>query len=212
MSSLPPGPQDGRGPWEAPTTDWRSAQVPPPPPGTTPPPGTPPSPGTQPRDPAAPQYDAGAVQTQSQPGWQPLVAQTSDARRVARLVVAGLLVVGWLRDELHVSAHAVPGLSLAWSLAGLAGLATLVLLVGGPQPRLATKWAWFWLLGVGPLGVAFLLLEPVPVWLRDALPARTRLTGGWAFLLMIAAGILASTLSGVGALLLHSWGWFGLVG
>lgn len=201
MTSLPPGSQDGRGPSEAPgvpAPDWRAAQTPPP----------------APYDPGPPAYDAGAQpwQTPSQPGWQPLVPQTSDARRVVRLVVAGLLVVGWLRDAWHVTPDAVPGLSLAWSLAGLAEIATLVLLVTGPQPRLATKWAWFWLLGVGPLGLAFLLLEPVPVWLREALPARSRLTGGWAFLLMVVAGLLSSTVHGLGAVLLGSWGSFGLHG
>lgn len=193
MTSQPTGPDDGRGPAHTPgAPDWRAAQTP------------------QPTfDPGPPAYDAGAQphQTWSQPGWQPLVPQTSDARRVVRVVVAGLVVAGWLRDTWHVSAHAVPGFSLAWSWAGIAGIATLVLLVAGPQPRLATKWAWFWLMGIGPLPLAFLLLEPVPVWLRDALPARQRLTGGWAFLIALAAGMLASMVHGVGGMLLSSWGW-----
>lgn len=198
MTSLPTGPTDGRGPSETPgAPDWRTAQAP------------------QPTfDPGPPAYDAGAqpYQTWSQPGWQPLVPQTSDARRVVRVVVAGLVLAGWLRDTWHVSPDVVPGLSLAWSWAGIAGLATFILLVSGPQPRLATKWAWFWLMGIGPLGMAFLLLEPVPVWLRDALPARQRLTGGWAFLITILVGIVASATNGFGAVLLDSWGWFGLHG
>lgn len=194
MSSLPTGPSDGPGPSETPgAPDWRAAQIP------------------QPTfDPGPPAYDAGAQpsQTWSQPGWQPLVPQTSDARRAARVVVAGLVVAGWLRSTWHVSPHLVPGLGLAWSAAGLAGIATLVLLVGGPQPRLATKWAWFWLMGLGPLPLAFLLLEPVPVWLREAQPVRQRLTGGWALLIAIAVGALASTTHGLARTLLSSWGWF----
>lgn len=202
MTSLPTGPGDGRVPSEPPAApDWRAAQVPPP--------GAQHYPGSAPYDPGTPPYEAGALpsQTQSQPGWQPLVPQTSDARRAVRLVVAGLLVAGWLRGTWHVSEHAFPGLSLAWSFAGFAGLATLILLIGGPQPRLATKWAWFWLLGIGPLSLAFLLLEPVPVWQREALPARNRLTGGWGFVIALVAGLVGSALHGVGGMLLSSWGW-----
>jgi len=61
-------------------------------------------------------------------------------------------------------------------------------LILGPQPRLATKWAWFWLAGGVPLlWFAFVVLEPVPLWRRTPAAARGRLTGGWAFLLSITA-------------------------
>jgi hypothetical protein len=63
-------------------------------------------------------------------------------------------------------------------------LVGLLLLIGGPEPRGATRWAWFWLMAVAPpLGfLAFLVisgfLSPRP---RTALGYR--LTGGKAFLL-----------------------------
>ncbi|MCW2843516.1 MAG: hypothetical protein JWN22_1432 [Nocardioides sp.] len=72
-----------------------------------------------------------------------------------------------------------------WVGSGLS-LVTLCLLVLGPEPWRATRWAWFWLLGIGfPLGmIAFLVLSgPTPL----PPPRRTsrRFTGGWAFLLML---------------------------
>ncbi|MFH5821368.1 hypothetical protein [Georgenia sp. AZ-5] len=70
----------------------------------------------------------------------------------------------------------------------MAALLSLGLLIGGPQPRLATKWAWFWLAVSTPLWTVFLLLEPVPVWSRSPAPVRERrLTGGWAFVLSLTA-------------------------
>ena len=75
-----------------------------------------------------------------------------------------------------------------WYPGGFAGVAALVWLILGPQPRLATKWAWFWLAGGVPLlWFAFVVLEPVPLWRRTPTAARGRLTGGWAFLLSITA-------------------------
>ena len=77
----------------------------------------------------------------------------------------------------------------------LAGLAVLLLLIGGPQPRLATKWAWFWLgIAVTPLWLAFVVLEPLPMWADRPQPAaRRRLTGGWAFLLsLVLAAVVTS--------------------
>lgn len=74
---------------------------------------------------------------------------------------------------------------VTWTAFGL-GLATFCLLIGGPEPWRATRWAWFWLLGsVFPLGmIAFLLLSgPTP--LPPPRNPRRRLTGGWAFLLAL---------------------------
>jgi hypothetical protein len=90
-----------------------------------------------------------------------------------------------------------------WYLGGLAGVAALLWLVLGPQSRLATKWAWFWLAGGAPvLWFAFVVLEPVPLWRRTPAAARPRrLTGGWAFLLSITA------VPFVGSVLMSWFGW-----
>jgi len=71
-------------------------------------------------------------------------------------------------------------------------LLTLGLVIGGPEPARATRWAWFWLIW-NPVGaLAFLLLSgPVP-----GLPAPRsprRLTGGWGLLLAL---LLAPALPG----------------
>ncbi|HEX7717368.1 MAG TPA: hypothetical protein VF416_08770 [Marmoricola sp.] len=72
----------------------------------------------------------------------------------------------------------------------------LVVLIGGPAPWRATPWAWFWWLW-NPVGVAaFLLLSgPFP-----GIPAPRRLdrrlTGGWAFLLMLVVTSLSFTVGG----------------
>lgn len=76
----------------------------------------------------------------------------------------------------------------------LAAFAVLILLIASPQPRLATKWAWFWLgCAITPLWLVFVVLEPLPLWANRPQPlARNRLTGGWAFLLGIVLATLAS--------------------
>jgi len=68
-----------------------------------------------------------------------------------------------------------------------AGVGVVLLLVAGPQPRVATRWAWFWLIGAGwPISLAFLLVEPTPLWRRDAVRAPVRpLTGGGGLLLTV---------------------------
>ena len=65
-------------------------------------------------------------------------------------------------------------------------LASFGLLVAGPKPRLATRWAWFWLFCVAPplSTLAFLLLGGSVVAGQREHRGR-RLTGGWAFLLSI---------------------------
>jgi hypothetical protein len=65
---------------------------------------------------------------------------------------------------------------------------TLFLLVGGPVPERATRWAWFWL-NSGPFGVlAFLLLSGPFPGVPAPRPGARRLTGGWAFLLSLVLG------------------------
>ncbi len=86
--------------------------------------------------------------------------------------------------------------ALGWGMLGTATFVTLLLLVFGPQPRWATKWAWFWLaIAVQPLWLVFVLFEPVPLWIKQPLaPAASRLTGGWAFLLALLIGPLTAWL------------------
>ncbi|GAA1391775.1 hypothetical protein GCM10009599_11120 [Luteococcus peritonei] len=72
------------------------------------------------------------------------------------------------------------------SLILLAAAGIVTLLLGGPEPRLATRWGWIWLLS-SPLtlvvALAFLL-----VGCRGHQPGRRRLTGGWAFVLKLLLG------------------------
>lgn len=76
----------------------------------------------------------------------------------------------------------------------LIALAVLVALtatiIASPEPRLATRWAWFWLVAyVWPAAVVYLLLEPTAAWRRASAraPGR-RLTGGWGFLIGLLLG------------------------
>lgn len=63
-------------------------------------------------------------------------------------------------------------------------------LFAGPEPRLATRWAWFWLgVHAWPAALAYVALEPTPVWDRRGLAApERRLTAGWAFLIGLLVG------------------------
>lgn len=74
---------------------------------------------------------------------------------------------------------------VVWSLYAVF-LSTLGLLVVGPEPWRATRWAWFWLLtsAAFPLtALAFLVLGgPTPLVPAPRERSR-RLTGGWAFIL-----------------------------
>lgn len=66
-------------------------------------------------------------------------------------------------------------------------LATLGLLIQGAEPSRATRWAWFWLFGlVPPLSFLGYLALGGPTGLFGApRPGPGRLTGGWAFLLVV---------------------------
>lgn len=95
------------------------------------------------------------------------------------------LTLEMLRRELHGW--------LAWC--GLAcGVGTLALLIGGPEPVRATRWAWFWLLGVWtPLGFLAYLVLGGPTGAVPSRPGSRRLTGGWAFLVtVLTMGLLSA--------------------
>lgn len=81
----------------------------------------------------------------------------------------------------------VPGWLAGASLVFL--LAVLLLLVHGPQPWRATRWAWFWLVALTPVGaMAYLLLAGPTTLVRAPRDPSRRLTGGWAFLLALVLG------------------------
>lgn len=69
-------------------------------------------------------------------------------------------------------------------------LLTILYLIASPPTWRATKWAWFWLLGVfPPVGILLFLAFGGPT--RVLPPPRTgarQLTGGWAFLLSLVLG------------------------
>lgn len=90
-----------------------------------------------------------------------------------RLPATEATLVGW-----HVPS------ALAWPLILLA-VGSVVVLVAGPGPWRATRWAWFWLMSLPVGSFAFLLLSgPTPGLPRPRDPRR-RLIGGWAFLLAL---------------------------
>ena len=107
---------------------------------------------------------------------QPGLRIRPDNRMSTSDPVLGFEVPDWLR--------------LGWLLLSLAALG---LLVRGPEPWRATRWAWFWWLG-NPMGTGLFLLLSGPV---PGIPAprdpRRRVTGGWSFLLMVvlASGAVA---------------------
>ncbi len=96
--------------------------------------------------------------------------------------------VGIVRDE-HRSGnfwetggwtlHGWPG-----TLIGLTFVATLLLLLGGPQPWRATRWAWFWIVLALPLlGAVAYVLFGGPFAAVPPNDRERRLSGGWAFLI-----------------------------
>ena len=79
--------------------------------------------------------------------------------------------------------------AMGWPAGGALAIAltTLGLLIAGPEPWRATRWAWFWLFGLAtPLGIlAYLALGGPTALAREPRPGAGRLTGGWAFLLSV---------------------------
>jgi len=90
-------------------------------------------------------------------------------------------------DSVDMAGWRLPGWAV-WLQLGLL-VATLATLICSPPPWRATRWAWFWLMGSGPIGLAayLVLAGPLP-YLPAPRPGARRLTGGWAFLLAIVLG------------------------
>lgn len=88
--------------------------------------------------------------------------------------------------------------AFGWEVAGLLAavmvalsLVTVLVLVTAREHWRATAWAWFWLiLLLPPLGALVYLLAGGPTGVRRPGPASGKLTGGWAFLLAVAASSL----------------------
>jgi len=110
---------------------------------------------------------------------------------VASEIAARSSAVRVVQTGVHSGVSFTSGI-FGWSVPSWVGavmlgvwLISLVVLVAGPEPWRATRWAWFWLGGT-PLGpLPFLLLSgPAPALPSPHHPAR-RMTGGWAFLLSL---------------------------
>ncbi|MFG2072433.1 hypothetical protein [Nonomuraea maritima] len=89
----------------------------------------------------------------------------------------------------------VPG---GWWIAGAWVLAFFVML--GSTPRLANRWAWFWLFTVGQIGALLhLVLEPRPLWRGpgEGTPRAKRVDGssGCGYSILLA---VVTTAAGVG--------------
>lgn len=96
----------------------------------------------------------------------------------------------------HVARAGSASSVIGWQLPGWFGVAYVLLLIGvlvllsGPRPWRATRWAWSWLvLLAGPVGIpaVLFLAGPTPP-LPAPQPGARRLTGGWAFLLALVIG------------------------
>ena len=75
---------------------------------------------------------------------------------------------------------------------------TLLLLVTGDPPWRATRWAWFWLMGmVPPLGIVLFLLLSGRTGRWPPRRPGEKLTGGWAFLIAFAVNSVVQTIGNV---------------
>ena len=123
-----------------------------------------------------------------------LVAPSSRAHLTVRVVLLVAVLAAVASALLRATPDGVPltgRLDAADAAVALAVLVVmLAMIVGGPDPRLATRWAWFWLVAYAwPAALTYLLLEPTAAWRRDPVAApRRRLTGGWGFLLGVLLG------------------------
>ena len=134
---------------------------------------------------------------------QPLAARRPRATRDEVTAVVGPDLGAQLQAQdpglevVHESFPLLPASSLGWRFPEWAALAFLglvvssyLMLIFGPRPWRATKWAWFWLFGVAPpLGVfAYLLLAGPTSIVPGPKDTNRRLTGGWAFLISLLLG------------------------
>lgn len=105
--------------------------------------------------------------------------------RAVVLAATVLAVVCHLLEPAGASAYST-GVAIGTSATFVA---VLFVLINGPQPRWATRWAWFWLI-LNPalvITAALFLIVSGPVSpTREPVPqSGRRLTGGWAFLIAV---------------------------
>lgn len=161
----------------------------------------------------ATEFDANGVQgvttvrLEWQDGWHRSATEVMQASSMEELrsqgfdPLAGSSIIGDVGEALRhvsptvevVSADGSTGIfatAAGWEvhgipayLVGLLLISFLILVLSGPEPRLATRWAWVWL-ALSPAGVV-----AVPVFLlvgaRGRIPGHRRLNGVVAFLLSV---------------------------
>lgn len=139
---------------------------------------------------------------QASPGYEQQTGSDNPSGAVTSVDVAALIRGHDPAVRVAVSDVSSPGAGsvLGWgvppwlSWCVLAGLIlTLGLIVNGPEPWRATRWAWAWaVLFTGPIGaLAFAVLSGPTSVVGAPRDGARRLRGGWAFLLML---ILSSTI------------------
>ncbi len=144
------------------------------------------------------------------------VAEVIEARPPSAGPGNDLPVVSNVEDDLLSSdpdlvVHHADGLvghteMLGWRLPSWTGffglavwLSTLMLIVGGPRPWRANRWAWFWFfVFAAPLGTIGYLLFGGPSGLAPPRVGAPRMRGGWAFVLALLA---SASLGVLGALI-----------
>ncbi|MEO3861441.1 hypothetical protein [Acrocarpospora sp. B8E8] len=96
----------------------------------------------------------------------------------------------------------LPGGSNLWWVAAVWVAAFVSML--GSTPRLANRWAWFWMFTVGQVGaLLFLIMEPRPLWKGpgEGLTPTERIEGGRGCLYSILLGFVSVAVAlGVGQL------------
>ena len=118
---------------------------------------------------------------------EPVFVSAGDPRETLLSINPGLRITnGPTSGDSSVSFREwrAPGAVVLLALA--TWMAVLLLLVGGPEPWRATRWAWGWfVLLAGPLGCVAYLLLGGPLGVGRPRATRRRLTGGWAFLIVM---------------------------
>jgi len=98
-----------------------------------------------------------------------LVMTSEDVRTGSQGILFGWRVATW-----------VALVAFLWSAP------VVITLITAPEPRRATRWAWFWLmLGTGPFALMLYPLVGLPRAGQPSDATGRRLTGGWAFLIMV---------------------------